>query len=144
MEINVDSIREQIPYYLTEDQKEGLVRALKDFPTGINYYLNGYQDELLQGYGWTKLQVRRFETGEKQSILGIILSNTCDVSPDNKRDLPVKITFSPLIPLRAYISLLERTGIESNRIDSKVASIKEQKVTSIFFFLLVVDYKKIT
>jgi len=133
MEITPDSIKEQIPYYLTQEQKEGLVRALKDFPAKTNYYLNGYQDELLQGDGWTKLQMLNFESGEKASILGIILSNSCDVSPENKRDLPVKITFSPLVLLSAYVSLLERAGIDSNRIQAKVASIKEQKVTNIFF-----------
>ena len=133
MEITSDSFKEQIPYYLTQGQKEGLLRALKDFPARINYYINGYQDVLLQGDGWTKLQARRFETGEGVSILGIILSNTCDITPENKRDLPANIIFAPLIPLPAYVSLLEKVGIESNRIQDKVTSIKEQKVTSIFF-----------
>lgn len=133
MEITADSLKEQIPYYLTQGQKEGLLKALKDFPIITNYYLNGYQDELLQGDGWTRLQVRRFETGEGASILGIILSNTCDIAPENKRDLPANIIFAPLIPLSAYVNLLDRTGIDLGRIRDKVASIKEQKVSSIFF-----------
>jgi hypothetical protein len=136
MEITAKSLKEQIPYYLTQGQKEGLVRALKDFedfPLKTDYYINRYQDELLQGDGWTKLQARRFETGEGVSILGIILSNTCDVTPENKRDLPAKIIFAPLIPLSAYVSLLIKMGIDYTQIQDKVISIKEQNVTSIFF-----------
>lgn len=133
MEITSDSLKEQIPYYLTQGQKEGLLRALKDFPARINYYIYAYQDVLLQGDGWTKLQARRFDTGEGVSILGIILSNTCDIAPKNKRDLPSNIIFAPLIPLPAYFHLLKKAGINPSRIQDKMTSIKEQKVTSIFF-----------
>ena len=133
MEITPESLRDQIPYYLTTDQKDSLIKALKDFPVETNYYFNAYQDELLQGDAWTKLQLRRFENGEKESILGIILSNTCDVAPENKRDFPVNITFAPLIPLPAYVSLLGQAGVNPSQIQDKVTSIKEQKVTSIFF-----------
>lgn len=133
MEITPESLREQIPYYLTTDQKDGIIKALEDFPVEINYYLNAYQDELLQGDGWTKLQLRRFENGEKESILGIILSNTCDVAPENKRDFPVYITFAPLIPLPAYVSLLGQSGVNPSQVQDKVTSIKGQRVTSIFF-----------
>jgi len=37
MEITLDAIQTQIPYYLTQDGKENLVKALKDFPRGTNY-----------------------------------------------------------------------------------------------------------
>ncbi len=138
MEITLDSIKDQIPYYLTEQQKEGLLKALNNFLKDpireTDYYDSyGHKDELLQGDSWTKLQIRNFDTGEKGEILGIILSNTCDVTPDNKRDLPTKITFAPLIPLPAYVELLEKTGIDPDKIKNKIISIKEQKVTNIFF-----------
>ncbi len=136
MEISSESLKEQIPYYLTKEQKEGFLTALRDFqdsPVNTNYYFNGYPNELLQGDGWTHLQARRFETGEKESILGIVLSNTCDVTPEHQRDFPVRIAFAPLIPVAAYVGLLQNAGVDPNEIQDKVASIKEQKVTSIFF-----------
>jgi hypothetical protein len=133
MELTPDFIREQIPYYLTTGQKDGLIKALKDFPIKTNYYGNTGQGGLLQGDGWTKLQLRRFENGEKESVLGIVLSNTCDVASENKRDFPINITFAPLIPLSKYISLLGQAGVNSSHIQDKVTSIKDQKVTSIFF-----------
>jgi len=133
MELTSESISEHIPYYLTMPQKQGLLKALQDFPSNTNYYLNGYENSLLQGDGWTKLQMRTFETGAKESILGIILSNSCDMSPDNKRSMPPQITFAPLVPLRAYTSLLEQSGIDAGSINDKMTSIKDQRVTSVFF-----------
>lgn len=68
MEITSDSIKEQIPYYLTDQQKEGLLKALNNFTKESiiepDYYSHSHQDELLQGDGWTKLKVRNFYTGE--------------------------------------------------------------------------------
>ena len=133
MEITPESIRDHIPYYLTSTQKDGLLKALKDFPSNTNYYLNDYHHALLQGDGWTNLHRRNFETGMLDSILGIVLSNSCDVSSDNKHDFPSRITFAPLVPLSAYVGLLHKTGISPAQIYDKVTSIKEQRVTSIFF-----------
>jgi hypothetical protein len=133
MELTPDSLKQQIPYYLTQEQQDGLIKALRDFPKNTNYYLDAYQNEVLQGDGWKRLHIRNFETGEKKRILGIILSNTCDVTPENRRDFPVKITFAPLIPLHSYVALLMKSGINSTQVQSKLAAIKDQRVTSIFF-----------
>ena len=102
--IVLESIREHIPYYLTENEKTGLAKALKDFPNNINYYIsNKYDKDILQGDGWTKLQVFSFDTGARGRILGIILSNTCDMSLENKRDIPPNIVFAPIIPDRKSV-----------------------------------------
>lgn len=135
MGITYENLRDQIPYYLTQGQKEGFLKALEDFPINTNYYLfpGEYNDTFLQGDGWTKLEARIFETGNKESILGIILSNSCDMSPENRRDIPAQITFAPLIPLSKYIQLLKANGVDQGRINDKMATIKEQKVSSVFF-----------
>lgn len=136
MEISVESLEDQIPYYLTKTQKEGFLKALKDFKESskkINYYINNYRDELLQGDGWTNLQIRNFANGERTSILGIILSNSCDVSADNQRDLPTNITFAPLVPLSQYTELLTRAVKDTEKVEDKINSIREQRVSSLFF-----------
>ncbi|WP_411728708.1 hypothetical protein [Methyloglobulus sp.] len=138
MEISAASLHDQIPYYLTRDQKEGLLKALKDFPRNTHYYLTGqykeeYQEKLLQGDGWTKLKILNFYTGEKASINGIVLSNTCDVTPENARELPVNIVFAPIVPLSAYSATLEKGGISSEKIQQKILAIKAQQITTIFY-----------
>lgn len=134
MEITVESIRGQIPHYLTEDMKRGIIEELKKFPYKMQYFLlSGYDSDILQGDGWTQLQLRNFETGEKIAINGIILSNTCDVASENTRDLPVNVIFAPLVALDAYIKMLEAAGIPKQNIDDKLAAIRRQRITSLFY-----------
>jgi hypothetical protein len=63
----------------------------------------------------------------------VVLSNTCDVAPENPRDLPVNIIFAPLIPLEGYTALLLGAGVTQQSIDDKVAAIRRQRITSLFY-----------
>lgn len=133
MVVSVESIKEQIPYYLTEDKKNALVKALADFPDRFDYYISRYKDEVLQGDGWFGLAAVNFESAQRQPIKGIILSNSCDIDPENRRDLPVNLTFAPIIKLSNYAALLEQHNVDSERIRSKLEAIRLQKVTSCFY-----------
>lgn len=132
MQITTESIQDQIPYYLTREDKENLVKALNNFPR-VNYYLNRYPQDFLQGDGWTSLEVIRIEDGERKRVKGILLSNSCDIDITNKRDLPSRIIFSPIIRLSRYKELLMRSIQDGNRIENKIAAIKEQKVTALYY-----------
>lgn len=133
MPVNLEIIQTQLPYYLTQEQKDGLIKALDDFPRPIPYYIDSYQNELLQGDGWTKLEIIHFENGERDWIKGIVLSNSCDISPDNKRDTPPKITIAPIIKMSKYAHLLLNKGLTQQQIDGRFQSIREQRVTTMFY-----------
>ncbi|MGQ0591371.1 MAG: hypothetical protein ACT4QB_01645 [Gammaproteobacteria bacterium] len=55
------------------------------------------------------------------------------MAPENERDLPINIVFAPIIPLSAYGASLTQRGIESDRIREKIAAIKEQRITTLFY-----------
>jgi len=133
MSITAENIKEHIPYYLTQPDRDGLIRSLRDFPEKMNYYTGMHKDEVLQGDGWSCLDILNFETAERKSVKGIILSNTCDISSENPRDLPVRIVFAPIIPLSLYEQLLIGSGVAHDRVSAKTNSVKEQKVTSLFY-----------
>ena len=133
MVVSVESIKDQIPYYLTEDKKTALAKALADFPDRFDYFISRYKDEVLQGDGWSGLQVVNFENGQKRPVKGIVLSNSCDIDPTNQRDFPVNLTFAPIIKLSSYVALMEHYGMGSEKIRSKLDSIRLQKVTSCFY-----------
>lgn len=133
MAITVEDIKESIPYYLTQEAKDGLIKELKDFPEKMNYYTTKYQDELLQGDGWDNLEIINLETAERKSIKGIILSNSCDISSENPRDVPARIVFAPIIPLPLYENLLVQKKIAQEKVLSKISAIKQQKITSFFY-----------
>jgi len=62
-----------------------------------------------------------------------VLSNSCDVDPENPRDVPARVIFAPLVKLSAYHALLAQSGIDIARVEAKIASIKAQKTTNVFF-----------
>jgi hypothetical protein len=114
--------------------KQGIVEELKKFPDKMQYFLlSGYDADILQGDGWTQLQLLHFETGEKIAINGIIISNTCDVASENPRDLPVNVIFAPLVVLDSYVKMLEAAGVPKQNVDDKLAAIRRQRVTSLFY-----------
>jgi hypothetical protein len=134
MEIIPDTLETYVPYYLTQEQKVGLVSALNDFRTNpVSYYINKYRDELLQGDGWSNLDVIRLENGDRNSIKGIILSNTCDITPENKRPVPARITFAPIIKLSRYSAILANTDLTEQQVNAKIQAIRDQNVTTIFY-----------
>jgi hypothetical protein len=133
MVVSVESIKEQIPYYLAEDKKTALAKALADFPDRFDYYISRYEDEVLQGDGWFGLSAFNFESAQKRPIKGIILSNSCDIDPENRRDLPVNLTFAPIVKLSSYVALLKNSNLDPARVRSKLDAIRLQKVTSCFY-----------
>ena len=135
MAITSEAIRDYLPYYLTEEAKVGIIQELNDFSLGkMQYYLlNRYEREILQGDGWTRFHVRNFATGERGFINAVVLSNTCDVDPSNRRDLPVNIIFAPLVPVEAYVRRLVGTGLARLSIDDKMAAMRRQEVTNVFY-----------
>lgn len=134
MSYDIDSLRDQIPYYLTEG-RESLLRALADFFAGKcpDYLLNRHVDQVLQGDGWRGFELYDLERNRKASVFGIVISNSCDVSPENKRHVQSRITFAPLVKLSRYRSSLTNSGISRDTINNMTKATREQKVTNIFY-----------
>lgn len=139
MNFDVDHLQRHIPHYLTADDQQILIRELKAIADGesADYFLGPYQDSfrgvMLQGDGWRGFQLYLFETGELRSVRGLVLSNSCDVDPANPRDLPARVIFAPLVRLAAYRAVLEASSISADRVSAKIAAIKAQKTTNIFY-----------
>lgn len=130
-----EQIKLFLPKYLTPEQTRELFSELESFPNNHNFYLQNsdLKDQLLQGDGWHGFIAINFQTLERKEVSGIILSNSCDVDPDNERNLPVSVLFSPLIKLSRYEDMLSRAGQSDQQIDSVLTSIRAQKVTSVFY-----------
>lgn len=133
MQTDVEEISRQLPYYLmTAEQKDWFVAELKNFGQK-NFYTSKYQEEILQGDGWSSVEIIRFSDAKRDLIKGLVLSNSCDIDPENHRHIPALITFAPLIALKNFINALESSGLASQQIKDKVTAIREQRVSSIFF-----------
>ncbi len=140
MSFDPETIRLQIPHYLTAAPKQkALVGELKALSEGASdrYFFHRLSDPygstLLQGDGWRGFQVFSFETGARRSVSGIVLSNSCDVAPENTRSLPPKITFASIVKLSAIRTRFTQVGLKHEQIEAKLTAIREQAITSMFF-----------
>jgi hypothetical protein len=129
--ITFEQIHDYLPQYLTPKKQRALADALADFENR-DYYTQLYPDEMLQGDGWSSIEIMRFETGDRDRIKGILLSNSCDIDPKNRRDFPPRIVFAPLVRLEAYIKRLA-DAVDQKVLDNKLTAIRKQTVSSLFY-----------
>jgi len=133
-----EKIKEYLPKYLTPEHQRELFSELQRFqtdPNCINYYLGEkITDDYLQGDGWKGFIAIKFETLEKKTVSGVIISNSCDINLANVRDFDPKVLFVPLIKLSKYVSLLKDIGKDETFINPKLDNIKKQRTSSIFYF----------
>lgn len=129
-----DELKRQFPEYLTSDKKEKLAAALEAFESSSSpIYTTKEDDGLLQGDIWSGLEILDFDSGSRKWIKGMILSNSCDVSSENKRHAPPNIVVAPIVKLESLRTLFLRHGISDEAVGSKIAAIERQAVTSIFY-----------
>lgn len=134
--MKLEDLEIYLPKYLSDESQKELYSDLKDFPDNINKifgskYLS--QDGLLQSDIVEDIPFFNLPILESKSAKVMIISNSCDIDPQNKRDLPPKVSYAPLISMSKFIDLLEKSGIEEQRIYQIVNSIKKQEKTSMFF-----------
>lgn len=146
MSFDVEQLQQHLPSYLSSEDRRLLSSALRDIASGVTsgYFLSNNQDvfinQMLQGDGWRGFQLYIHEQGNVRSTRGLVLSNSCDVSPDNKRDTLPKVTFAPLVRLSQYERVLyvalKKEGnnkMTEDKVREKISAIKSQKVTNIFY-----------
>lgn len=131
--------QQQVLPYLTSGEQDIVWRNLRTIASGgtANYFLSpyhdGFKDRVLQGDGRRGFQFFDFKKDKLYSVKGLVLSNSCDISPDNTRLVPSRIIFAPLVKLATYRSLLEGICTDQERIEARIDSIKKQRTTNIFY-----------
>ncbi|SDS33889.1 hypothetical protein [Pseudomonas sp. bs2935] len=126
-------IKDQIPYYLTQESAKGLLEELKNYSENTDFYTSRYPNDLLQGDGWQGFTIFDFSTNEGRSVKALVLSNSCDIATENAREIPPKITFVPLIKFGKLQRIFEDAGKDPQAVKQKMLAIREQKNTSFFF-----------
>ncbi len=138
-----------LPHYLLDPEKDRLARALNQFQKRrdseknseidySNFYLHNFQPSFfLQGdlmhslpqpY-WNSVN-QEFENSFSPALL---ISNSCDVSIGNKRQVEKDAVFAPLIPILEYKKDMIKRGLAQNKIDSILSQIKRQTFSNIFY-----------
>jgi len=129
-----DAIERQLPVYLSDQEQYNLIKNINCQYPNTDYYSYEDRSDILQGDGWTALEIINFyKPGEKKEISAIILSNTCDISPENQRIVPANIIFAPVLRVAEYYKKLANLTQDTQKIDSYFASIKNQSVSNRFY-----------
>ncbi|MDM0025752.1 hypothetical protein [Variovorax saccharolyticus] len=118
--------------HLREDRKRGFLEELKNFPPK-NLYVDSSDPEALQGDGWRGVTILNFDSGARDRIMGMVLSNSCDISGANVRAVPLSISFAPLVTVARYEALLRTALNDEARVNNHLADVKAQRVSSMFF-----------
>ena len=134
-----------LPSYLTEANKGRLKLALDQFkPRNRNeisydqFYKQFDHNYFLQGD--LVIEVRTSDWDSKEHVYNkvytnaIILSNTCDLSFENKRELnPKQCLFAPLIDLDDFIQDLVEAGFTQEQAQEFKKTVKAQVHSNIFY-----------
>lgn len=134
--MDVDELKDFVPYYLTNDRKHGFLKELKSFMERdfLDYFSEAIGDTWLQGDCCARGPKVDVVTLRKAEIKCLVVSNSCDIDPNNKRAFPARALLAPLIPLTGYEALLLKNHSGGEQaVKAIIQNIREQKVTNAFY-----------
>ncbi|MCM2399777.1 hypothetical protein NBH20_01300 [Rhizobium sp. S153] len=140
MTLSDDAFKVSIPYYLVSaPEQKAFLRELEALRNGSakGYYIapnsDPFASEVLQGDCWSGFQLFVFSSGTARPVRGIVLSNSCDIAPENGRTIPPKVVFAPVVKLSQLAARFKSAGLSDPQVDAKIKAIKSQEVTSLFY-----------
>jgi hypothetical protein len=127
-----------LPKYLSPETEQNLFEDLSLFPENIDQRMYMEMDRapkaILQGDGLDNLLLVEIPSLEIKYRPSMILSNTCDIDPANKRLFTAHTIYAPIIKLEKYRDLLLASKVKSEQsIDGHLDGIRRQSVTQIFY-----------
>lgn len=131
--------REEMQVFLNEDllkeNLEPVVQELQEMRAGRGMIAANHEDSLLQGdiYDGVPCVTRK---GGELKISGrrvLLLSNSCDASPDNPRHIPLDLTIAPLLRLDRYGQMLLDKGVSQGAVDDITSAIRKQEKTNLIY-----------
>ena len=126
-----------LPQYLSSSEKDSMKEELRNFPadgTKSTIYTCALKraDYLLQADGIDNLSYCNFPDTKIGKVPGLLFSNTCDMSFENKRLNDCRIMYAPILKLDKY-----RDGLlcnyEKERVETHINDIKSQFVSQIMY-----------
>jgi len=139
--ISVEEIRNFLPGYLSQGSENAFLDEIKHFLKAESrpFYTNAlaHHPVLFQGDGLEGLLVVSLPDPKTGPGSGMLLSNTCDVDPSNKRLFASWLTYAPIFRLDPYLAAL-RDGefgppVDAGLVRDHESKIRQQLITQIFY-----------
>lgn len=139
MKDGLEAFRTFLPKYLSAEAQEDLFAELSQFPSVNNrrIYTSRLEGEpmVFQGDGLASLLVADLPQQRFGRSRVMVLSNTCDLSPDNKRLLGPRMIYCPIVSFQRYRQTIEKQGdrVGSANLIGHLDAIRMQRNSSTFF-----------
>lgn len=140
--IPFEEIKKYLPQHLSSTAQQELFNELRAFPYNIDQriyttYLRNHTN-LFQGDGIKNLLYINFPSTNVGQVPGMILSNTCDIDQANKRLMPLRMVYAPIINLGKYEQSLIKNHVDTGQrsiesINSHFADVRKQHISHIFY-----------
>lgn len=132
----LDGVDLTLPRYLSARDRAEMSEQLKLFPAPeFSYYGAGNPAGTWQGDTFERLKAMRLVNDAPSFVRNsfLVISNTCDICEDNKRDRQIHITVAPITTVAKFRDLLLDGGSTADKVNSILTSIRRQENTSIFY-----------
>lgn len=146
---NVADYNTFLPPYLKRPEKNRLTSALEQFKSRENkkefdsklytdFFLPGNRiDHFIQGD--LIKEIRNSDWDPKARVFSkiyltsVLLSNSCDISPDNPRDIPKQAIFAPVMDLPGLLATLKEDDHSDEKISQIERRIKDQNYSNLVY-----------
>jgi hypothetical protein len=134
---SVDELHRFLPTFLSQGSREAFIDEIKYFLSaeqGKSFYTYALTEYpiLFQGDGLRGLSIINLPDPTIKPGSAVLLSNTCDMDPSNRRLFDSSLTYAPIFSLQKYLEALRRE-FPNDRVTNHEASIRQQLITQIFF-----------
>lgn len=133
--MKLEDLERYLPTYLSREGTTRLFKDLKQFEIDQRLYTSYLRKEqyLFQGDGITGVMFIELPSKISKDIDVMILSNSCDINPDNRTFLPIHLSYAPIVSLDKYSNLLSKHEVDPKVLEQHVNSVKKQEVSNIFY-----------
>jgi hypothetical protein len=130
----LDMFRLALPPYLSNEGKRDLVAKLLRYPNTTDYFGRAPDEsEPVQGDAWHGLTIVDFVSGEREAILGFVVSNSCDIAAANDPTPDQNVVFAPVMDLELYLQFLQKSGKAETQVTATASAIRKQQIHRIFY-----------
>ncbi len=130
-----EEFRTYLPKYLSAEAQERLFKELGQFPANIDsrLYTTKLKDErtVFQGDGLARVWVSNLPDPTVREARVMVLSNTCDIAPENERLIGPRLIYCPIISLPKWEESLRSQDLIPPA--EHLADIRAQKVSTMFY-----------
>ncbi|MBF0502326.1 MAG: hypothetical protein HQM09_19455 [Candidatus Riflebacteria bacterium] len=134
----LDKIELYLPKFLSPEDTRQLLDDLGGFPNNIDksrFYTTALRDDptIFQGDGLLGLLMVHLPQPEIRSIPSMVISNTCDVDPANKRFWPSSISYAPIFRVNKFRESIMKVLDGEKAADSLLCDLRRQRITQLFY-----------